>query len=66
VIVEKKSGMNKEEILKDPNVKEIDLAAISEKEIFVRTANIVYFISLLILYRMTLRRVSITANQQLE
>jgi hypothetical protein len=30
----------KEEMLKDPNVKEMDLAAISEKEVFVRQANI--------------------------
>ena len=32
---------SKDEKLKDPDVKEIDLAAISEKEIYVRRANIV-------------------------
>jgi len=31
----------KEELLKDPCVKEMDLAEISEKEIFVRKANLV-------------------------
>ena len=40
VIVENRSQL--EEILKnDPTVKEMDLAAISEKEVFVRKANIV-------------------------
>lgn len=40
VIVESRSQL--EQILKsDPNVKEMDLAAISEKEVFVRKANIV-------------------------
>jgi hypothetical protein len=47
VIVDKKSSVSKEEIMKDPNVKEIDLAAIPEKELFVRTANIVLFLSFL-------------------
>lgn len=37
VIVENK----KDEILSNPDVREMDLAAISEKEVFVRKANIV-------------------------
>jgi hypothetical protein len=38
----------KEEILKDPSVKEMDLAQISEKEVFVRQANLVsIYISLM-------------------
>lgn len=32
---------DKKSIENDPNIKEIDLAAISEKEVFVRKANIV-------------------------
>lgn len=39
VIIDNKG--DKEQIMKDPCIKEIDLAAISEKEIFVRKANIV-------------------------
>lgn len=43
VIVENKNQL--EQILKnDPTVKEMDLAEISEKEVFVRKANIVSFI----------------------
>lgn len=38
VVVENKS---ERELLKDPNVREMDLAAISEKEVFVRKANLV-------------------------
>ena len=38
VVVENKS---ERELLKDPNVREMNLAAISEKEVFVRKANLV-------------------------
>lgn len=41
VIVDSK--MDKSYILEDPNIKEMDLAAISEKEVFVRKANLVSF-----------------------
>jgi hypothetical protein len=55
----------KEEILKDPSVKEMDLAQISEKEVFVRQANLVsVYTSLIYKFRMILRRVLITASQQ--
>ncbi len=47
VIVENKNQL--EQILKnDPTVKEMDLAEISEKEVFVRKANIVSFYTLII------------------
>ena len=40
LIDNKMEKLKKEELLSDPNVKEMDLAAISEKEVFVRQANI--------------------------
>lgn len=40
LIDNKMEKMKKEELLSDPNVREMDLAAISEKEVFVRQANI--------------------------
>lgn len=41
IIDNKMEKQKKEELLKDPCVKEMDLAEISEKEIFVRKANLV-------------------------
>lgn len=44
VIIDNKSDKSKkEEILQDPSVKEMDLAEISEKEVFVRKANLADF-----------------------
>lgn len=39
----------KEEILSDPSVKEMDLAQITEKEVYVRKANLVRSILIMIL-----------------
>ena len=45
VLLENKmEKLAKENILNDPSVKEIDLAEISEKEVFVRKANLVSII----------------------
>lgn len=42
VIIDKKvDKVKKKEMLSDPSVKEMDLAQISEKEVFVRLANLV-------------------------
>lgn len=61
VIVENKE--EKKQYETDPSVKEIDLAAISEKEVFVRKANIVSLnFYLLKIYRLISKRVLITVN----
>ena len=44
IIDNKMEKQKKEELLKDPCVKEMDLAEISEKEIFVRKANLVRYL----------------------
>ena len=43
------SQKEKDKMLQDPTVKEMDLAAISEKEVFVRKANLVSYTTELIL-----------------
>ena len=40
---------SKEKLLNDPAIKEIDVASISEKDIFVRKADIVYLLRLIYL-----------------
>ena len=41
VVIDQKELQKKEEILSDPNVKEMDLAKITEKEVYVRKADLV-------------------------
>lgn len=63
VLVDNKQ--EKDSIIQDPNVKEMDLAAISEKEVFVRKANLVIIKAITnLLYRVILRRASIIVNLQ--
>lgn len=65
VIIEK--SQDKDEVIsKDPTIKEMDLAAISEKEVFVRKANIVTTIFFILTFkcRMTSRRVLIIVSLQ--
>lgn len=66
VIIENRNDLKtQKELIKDPNVKEMDLAAISEKEVFVRKADIVRFVRLLYQsYRMILRKALRIASQQ--
>ena len=43
LLIDPKDEKNNKILLEDPNVKAMDLAAISEKEVFVRKANMVSF-----------------------
>lgn len=43
----KMEKLAKEKILSDPSIKEIDLAEITEKEVFVRKANLVSYLNFL-------------------
>ncbi len=66
VILESKTdkGAN-DKVLSDPSIKEIDLAEISEKEVFVRKADLVYLLLINIIpYRMISRKASRIASQR--
>lgn len=69
IIIDNKSSDKayRDDILKDPNIREMDLAEISEKEVFVRKADLVglliYVFTIFFNFRTILKRASIIVSQ---